>query len=345
MRRWRSLRVLLVLALAGVVVVAPSLPAEAGVRCFGRRATIVGTRRADVLRGTPRRDVIVGRAGNDVLIGRGGNDIICGGGGNDEIAGGTGDDPFLSGDGGNDTINGGAGDDELFGGGGDDSLDGGNGTDSLDGGDGTDTCLNGGNLASCEAPEVPIPEIDSPQPIREPSATSNATNGQQWNISVANLDLPPEDRQLQMWTFLTAEGWEFYDRVAYRCAYWFLQVGGQRVARVVIQSTENATAYIEINDKYGIEQNPETECPLGAAEYEENTKPADLADTLVAFLASGNTVSSITFPATSTLNPDTWFELEEATANQIEIEMYYGDVVVAVVTIDRMSDAITLGPS
>lgn len=59
-------------------------------RCLGRPATIVGTRRRDVLVGTPRRDVIAGLGGDDKIRGRGGNDLICGGSGRDLILGGPG---------------------------------------------------------------------------------------------------------------------------------------------------------------------------------------------------------------------------------------------------------------
>jgi uncharacterized delta-60 repeat protein len=66
------------------------LAATASARCFGRPATIVGTRRRDVLSGTRHRDVIVGLSGNDTIHGRGGNDLICGGPGKDFILGGPG---------------------------------------------------------------------------------------------------------------------------------------------------------------------------------------------------------------------------------------------------------------
>jgi uncharacterized delta-60 repeat protein len=66
------------------------LAGSAKARCFGRPATIVGTRRRDVLVGTRHRDVIVGLGGNDTIRGRGGNDLICGGPGNDFILGGSG---------------------------------------------------------------------------------------------------------------------------------------------------------------------------------------------------------------------------------------------------------------
>lgn len=61
-------------------------------RCQGRKATIVGTRRADELTGTPRRDVIAALDGNDKVVGFSGADLICGGRGEDVISGGPGRD-------------------------------------------------------------------------------------------------------------------------------------------------------------------------------------------------------------------------------------------------------------
>lgn len=68
-------------------------------RCAGRRATIVGTRRAERLEGTQHRDVIAGLGGQDRIFGFGGNDLICGGGGNDRLFGGPGRDRLLGGPG------------------------------------------------------------------------------------------------------------------------------------------------------------------------------------------------------------------------------------------------------
>lgn len=59
-------------------------------RCQQRKATIVGTRRADELTGTPRRDVIAALAGNDTVRGLSGADVICGGKGKDQLLGGPG---------------------------------------------------------------------------------------------------------------------------------------------------------------------------------------------------------------------------------------------------------------
>lgn len=91
-------------------------------RCFGKRATILGTRRADRIRGTSGRDVIVGAGGDDTIFGLGGHDLICGSGGLDYVSPGDG----------NDKVNGGAGHDTLAAGAGRDRLIGGIGSDWLD---------------------------------------------------------------------------------------------------------------------------------------------------------------------------------------------------------------------
>ncbi|MGE5281465.1 MAG: hypothetical protein ACM3N0_03925 [Chloroflexota bacterium] len=62
------------------------------IRCLGRRATIVGTRKADKLIGTPHRDVIAALGGRDEVRGLGGPDLICGGKGVDKLFGGAGRD-------------------------------------------------------------------------------------------------------------------------------------------------------------------------------------------------------------------------------------------------------------
>ena len=61
-------------------------------RCLGRRATIVGTQKADELTGTARRDVIAALGGKDKVRGLGGADVICGGRGQDSLGGGPGRD-------------------------------------------------------------------------------------------------------------------------------------------------------------------------------------------------------------------------------------------------------------
>lgn len=84
------------------------------VECDGTAATVVGTRRSDVLRGTSGPDVIQGRGGDDLIRGKGGNDLICGGGGADRLIGGDGRDR-LFGQRGEDFGNGGPGDDTCRG--------------------------------------------------------------------------------------------------------------------------------------------------------------------------------------------------------------------------------------
>lgn len=97
--------------------------------CFGKPATIVGTKNSETINGTAGDDVIVGLGGNDVIHGLGGNDRICGGSGADDLYGGSG----------NDRLKGGSADDELYGEGDDDILrlggylDGGEGNDDMTG--------------------------------------------------------------------------------------------------------------------------------------------------------------------------------------------------------------------
>ncbi|MGH2791712.1 MAG: calcium-binding protein [Actinomycetota bacterium] len=124
--------------------------AEAGGprRCFGRRASIVGTSGPDQLIGTPEDDVIVARGGADVIRGRGGGDDICAGPGADRVFGGGGADLAKSnrgndrifGQGRRDFLFGGRGNDHIFGLGLRDFLDGGPGSNTNDGGDGIDRC-------------------------------------------------------------------------------------------------------------------------------------------------------------------------------------------------------------
>ncbi len=124
-----------VLATCAALTLSPVASAAAP-KCWGKKATIVGTAKADHIKGTAHADVIVGLGGGDTIEGLGGNDTICGaddssGGrqsGNDRLIGGAGDD-WLFGDAGNDTLSGGKGNDILFGGRGNDTFDGGPGFD------------------------------------------------------------------------------------------------------------------------------------------------------------------------------------------------------------------------
>jgi Ca2+-binding RTX toxin-like protein len=124
-------------ATALVVVSALALlgPASASgdntLKCFGERATIVGS---GLITGTEGDDVIVGSDGDDTINALGGNDSVCALGGNDLSRGGLGDDHLDGGEGndghlgdvnadlpgtdqpgGNDVIIGGPGDDSAAG--------------------------------------------------------------------------------------------------------------------------------------------------------------------------------------------------------------------------------------
>lgn len=103
---------------AALLLVASAVVADAarGPRCFGKRATIVGTGKRDRIRGTQGPDVIAALGGKDRVNGRGGNDLICGGAGDDTLTGGGGNDKIDAGRGGGESLIGNAGDDLLDGG-------------------------------------------------------------------------------------------------------------------------------------------------------------------------------------------------------------------------------------
>ncbi len=77
-------------SLAICVLLTPTLPdpAHAAVRrCFGKRATVVGTPDPDQIAATSRTDVIVTGAGNDEISGIDGRDLVCSGAGQDTVTG------------------------------------------------------------------------------------------------------------------------------------------------------------------------------------------------------------------------------------------------------------------
>jgi Ca2+-binding RTX toxin-like protein len=124
-------RLVLFVVLATVAALSlPQIASAAAPRCFGRKATIVGTSKADHIKGTARADVIVGLGGSDAVKGPGGGDLICGGTGSDKLIGGDKGDA-LSGESGNDTLSGGGGNDFFLGGPGNDAFNGGAGIADL----------------------------------------------------------------------------------------------------------------------------------------------------------------------------------------------------------------------
>ena len=127
----KSFRVIAVTFLLASAVVAGVAPARAaGDKCFGEKATVVGTRNDDVLHGTDEADVIVGRGGDDDIVGFDGKDLICGGEGADLVRGSAGRDA-IDGEEGDDHAGGGAGRDAIIGGPGDDTLEGGESFDRV----------------------------------------------------------------------------------------------------------------------------------------------------------------------------------------------------------------------
>lgn len=177
-------------ALLAASLISP--PGAAAVpRCFGKKATIVGTNKRDRIKGTPRADVIVGLGSNDIINGKAGDDLICAGGGNDVIRGKKGDDRINGGPGG-DAMFGLAGDDDLIGKGGSDGLFSGPGNDRMRGGQGFDV-MNGGagddvfdgggsafDLAAFEDSPVGVVvdlNIVTPQVTNEGTDTIVATEG------------------------------------------------------------------------------------------------------------------------------------------------------------------------
>jgi Ca2+-binding RTX toxin-like protein len=104
---WRALAVVPSLVLV-TGLLSPTTAAASTPRCFGEKATIVGTNHADVLKGTDHRDVIVGLGGDDTIKGGDRGDLVCAGKGDDVLKGGDGID-VLFGEGGDDRLIGGPG--------------------------------------------------------------------------------------------------------------------------------------------------------------------------------------------------------------------------------------------
>src|SRR6266508_2291173 len=103
-----SVVVVSTVALVAVFLVLPQAANAARPRCFGKRATILGTARDDVIKGLGGGDRICGGKGNDTLVGGGGVDLLGGEAGKDKLASGAGFD-FLVGGPGGDALNGGTG--------------------------------------------------------------------------------------------------------------------------------------------------------------------------------------------------------------------------------------------
>ncbi|MDQ4024539.1 MAG: calcium-binding protein [Actinomycetota bacterium] len=161
----RPARPLILLAIAASllpnVLIVPGHASHDGqrLRCFGRRATIVGTDGDDVVIGSRGDDVIVALDGSDEVYGLGGRDVICSGAGEDVADGGAGFDLVAGGNDADEVFGGKGSDfvaedhrlfaladagtesaDDVYGGGpGDDYVADDAGSDSIEGGAGKDT--------------------------------------------------------------------------------------------------------------------------------------------------------------------------------------------------------------
>src|SRR5215211_3326830 len=151
----RSLRLITVAAIAGVLLPATAQAARSGtpgpdrIVLNGAAGTAHGAGGGDTLIGGPGDDKLYGEQGPDRLIGNGGADLLDGGAGDELLDGGTGNDTLI-GDFGHDDVRGGEGDDNIYSDSGPDVIDAGPGNDtvfvnngtavrSVDCGDGDDT--------------------------------------------------------------------------------------------------------------------------------------------------------------------------------------------------------------
>jgi Tol biopolymer transport system component len=66
-------------------------------KCGGKFATIIGTKKSEKLKGGAGKDVIAGLGGKDKLIGAGKKDVLCGGKGKDKFDAGGGKDTCIGG--------------------------------------------------------------------------------------------------------------------------------------------------------------------------------------------------------------------------------------------------------
>ena len=82
-----------------------------------------------------------------------------------------------------------------------------------------------------------------------------------------------------------ADGWVFGDRIAYACAYFYLNQGGTNVARVTIERAGGYDA--QINDKYGDEQHPQTACGTDPTPLTFSATPEPFTINTTAFTLGG----------------------------------------------------------
>jgi hypothetical protein len=169
-------------------------------------------------------------------------------------------------------------------------------------------------------------------PVTGFGPVAQAGNSDHFDIFMRHLD---EGVEMGRYRFDVPQ-WEFGDRAGYRCAWAFLTSGGQRVARVQF---DRGQTYTQVNDAFGVENNNDfSQCLPEDQETEVKSKPTGLGDTIVDFRMGGATVWSMTFPATSPTDSDTWWEVEEADSGEVELEMYWRTEVAAIATLSSLAE-------
>ena len=133
--------------------------------------------------------------------------------------------------------------------------------------------------------------------------------------------------------------WEFGDRPGYRCAWAFLIADGVPVARVQF---DRGQTYTQINDAFGDETSNDFSQCIASEERELKPKPPGLGDTIVDFVFAGVPLTSLTFPATSPTDSDSWWEFEEGEGGSVELELYWKEDVAVVATLTSLSEVLDL---
>ena len=145
-----------------------------------------------------------------------------------------------------------------------------------------------------------------------------------FHIMISNEN---EGEKLVDLVFPASTGWVFGDRIGYRCAYMYFSEGGANVAKITIEGTGGYE--VKINDKYGDEQHPQTECGTGDTPYTLGASPPPLA------------INASTFTLGGLLSDATWASGGCSHGSPTDYLVYDGDPWVKV-TLESLG--ATVGP-
>jgi len=147
-------------------------------------------------------------------------------------------------------------------------------------------------------------------------------------------------------------GWLDGDRVAYRCAFMFLQSGGELVFRVTFT---RIAEYAVINDTYmheGVRNfdgspNPsggQTDfCPEPAEAYVPlEGDPGPLPVITIADISTGLPLEIRNYANVEEVGPGVQFKIQSATPDRVTVLLYQDGLPVTAVYYDRLSDAVSL---